>query len=139
PKRPTPTSTDAMRLLDLTLGQSAEPPADGLDLGVVELATLVDEAAFAGLHLGDPLAGERAVLDASEDLAHVLAHVLVDDLRTARMASVLRGVRDRRVHPLEAAVVDQVDDQLELVEALVVGDLRLVPRLDERLEAELDQ
>jgi hypothetical protein len=36
-------------------------------------------------------------------------------------------------------LVHQVDDQLELVEALEVRDLGLVARLDERLEAVHDQ
>ena len=43
------------------------------------------------------------------------------------------------MHSLDPALPDQVDDQLQLVQALVVGDLGLVARLDERLEAELDQ
>ena len=62
--------------------------------------------------------------------------VLVDDLRADRVRSVLGGVGDRVVHALDAAFPDQVDDQLQLVQALVVGDLGLVARLDERLEAE---
>ena len=43
------------------------------------------------------------------------------------------------MHPLDPAFEDQVGDQLQLVQALVVGDLGLVAGLDERLEAELDQ
>ena len=40
---------------------------------------------------------------------------------------------------LEAALPDQVDDQLQLVEALVVRDLGLVAGRDEGLEAGADQ
>ena len=94
---------------------------------------------LADVHLGDPLARERPVADLAEHLAHVLAHVLVDHLRAARVAAVLGGVGDRVVHPLDAALVDQVDDQLHLVQALVVGDLGRVAGLDERLEAQVDQ
>ena len=43
------------------------------------------------------------------------------------------------MHALDPALEDQVGDQLQLVQALVVGDLGLVAGLDERLEAELDQ
>ena len=43
------------------------------------------------------------------------------------------------MHALDPALPDQVGDQLQLVQALVVGDLGLVAGLDERLEAELDQ
>ena len=39
----------------------------------------------------------------------------------------------------EPALPDQVDDQLQLVQALVVGDLGLVPGGDERLEAGADE
>ena len=42
-------------------------------------------------------------------------------------------------HVAQAALVDQVDDQLDLVDALEVGDLRLIAGLDQRLEAGLDQ
>ena len=42
-------------------------------------------------------------------------------------------------HLGEAALVEQVDDQLELVQALEIGDLGLVAGLDQRLEAGDDQ
>src|SRR6266404_245752 len=71
--------------------------------------------------------------------AHVLPHVLVDDVRADRVRAVLGRVGDRVVHPLDPALPDQVDDQLQLVQALVVGDFGLVTGFDERLEAELDQ
>ena len=41
--------------------------------------------------------------------------------------------------PREPALADQVDDQLQLVQALVVRDLGLVAGLDERLEAGADE
>ena len=94
---------------------------------------------LAGVHLGDPLAGERPVLDLAEHLAHLGANVLVDDAVAAREVSVLGRVGDRPAHVREAALPDQVDDQLQLVQALVVRDLGLVARLDERLEAGSDQ
>src|SRR5690606_28159617 len=37
------------------------------------------------------------------------------------------------------ALIEQVDDQLELVQALEVGHLGCVPGLDQRLEARLNQ
>ena len=43
------------------------------------------------------------------------------------------------MHPLDPALEDQVDDQLHLVNALVVGHLGRVAGLDERLEPGLDQ
>ena len=61
------------------------------------------------------------------------------DPRAARVVAVLGGVGDRVAHPRQAALVHQVDDQLQLVQALEVRDLRLVAGLDERLEPGLDQ
>ena len=58
-----------------------------------------------------------------------------DDARAARQVAVLGGVADELVHLGEAALVQQVDDQLQLVQALVVGDLGLIAGLDQRLEA----
>ena len=53
--------------------------------------------------------------------------------------AVLGGVGDRVVHVGDAALVDQVDDQLHLVQALEVGHLRRVAGLHQRLEAGADQ
>ncbi len=58
---------------------------------------------------------------------------------TAREVAVLRGVADVLVHLLEAAFVQQVDDELHLVHALEVRDLGLVAGLDQRLEAAHDE
>src|SRR3954447_12764864 len=124
---------------DLTLVERTQPRADLLELRRRERAAVLVEARLPAVHLGDPFARERAVADARQGSAHVLPHVLVDDLRSDRVRPVLRGVGDRVVHPLDTALPDQVGDQLQLVQALVVGDLGLVAGLDERLEAELDQ
>jgi hypothetical protein len=60
---------------------------------------------------------------------------LGDDLRAGHVLAVLGVVGDRVVHVGDAAFVDQVDDQLELVQALEVGHLGRVAGLDQRLEA----
>ena len=74
-----------------------------------------------------------------EDLAHVRARLVGDDALAARVVAVLGRVGDRVAHPGEALLVHQVDDQLELVQALEVGHLGVVAGLDERLEAGLDE
>ena len=94
---------------------------------------------LAAVHLRDPHLRELARADVVEDALHALAHVRVDHARPAHVVAELRGVRDRPAHVLEAALPDEVDDQLQLVEALVVGDLGLVARGDEGLEAGADQ
>src|SRR4051794_8304291 len=139
PRRPTGTSIDAMQLPDLASLQRPQPAADRLDLRRGEGGALLEQLRLARLDVRDELACERPVLHCLEDGAHVLAHVLVDHERPPRVAAVLGRVRDRLVHPLEPALVDEVDDQLELVDALPVRDLRLVAGLDEGLEAERDE
>src|SRR5262245_24874691 len=126
-------STDAMCLGQLAALQAAERLADLFDLRLGELLPVLDEARGAAVHLGDPLAREAPVLDRAQHLAHVLAHVVVDDPRADGVRAVLGGVTDRVVHPLDAALVDEVDDELDLVQALVVGELGRVAGLDERL------
>ena len=63
----------------------------------------------------------------------------VIDALAARVVAVLGGVGDREAHAGEALLVHQVDDQLELVQALEVGHLGVVAGLDERLEAGLHE
>src|SRR5438045_4177713 len=117
----------------------AEPRADLLDLGPPGLLAHLLEVREAVLGLSDPLLRELAALDLVQDAAHLRAGLLVDDARSARVVAVLRGVGDGVPHPAHPALVEEVDDELELVEALEVGDLGLVSRRDERLEARGDQ
>ena len=79
---------------------------------------------FGAVALGDPLPRERAVLDLAEDLLHLGLRGGVDDARAAGQVAVLRGVRDREALVGDSALVHEVDDQLELVQALEVRDLR---------------
>ena len=113
--------------------------ADTLDEMLLALALQRVEHGAVGHVLQDPLARELATLDLGEQLAHGLAHVLVDDARAAREVAVLGGVADAVAHPGDALLPHEVDDELELVEALEVGDLRLVAGLDERVEAGRDE
>src|SRR5260221_8655461 len=106
-----------------------------LEVGL-EQAPVVGAARFA---LADPLARKAAAADFLEYLAHLLAHALVDDARAARQVAEFRGVADVLVHLGDAPFVQQIDDELQLVQALVIGDFRLIARLDERLEALDDQ
>ncbi len=53
--------------------------------------------------------------------------------------AVFGGVRDRIAHVGDAALIEQVDDQLGFVEALEIGHFRRVAGLDQRLEPGLDQ
>src|SRR5215470_6421422 len=82
PSRATGTSTDAMDLRGLLADvQRPQARADLLELGLGELLAVLVEDRLPAVHLGDPLAREGAVADRCQHVAHVLAHVLVDDLR----------------------------------------------------------
>ncbi len=107
-------------MLRTRLAQCIEPPAPA-----------------AGL--GDPLAREAAGLDVGQDTLHRGPHFLRHDLRAPGVVAVFGGVADRVPHELHPAAIHQVHDQLQLMHALEIGDLRRVSRGRERFEAGLDQ
>ena len=84
--------------------------------------------------------GERARSGSRRGSSSSRARVASSTTRgPADVVAVLGGVADRVAHVVEAAAVHEIDDQLQLVQALEVGDLRLIAGLDQRLEAGLDQ
>src|SRR5882724_8759577 len=95
-----------------------------------ELAVVL---AAAGVLL-DPLSGELARLHFLEHLAHLVLHAVIDDSRAASEIAVLGRLADELVHLAQAAFMQQVDDELELVQAFVIGDLGLVAGFHQRLE-----
>ena len=96
------------------------------------------ELGAAGVVLGDPLLREAAALDVGQDVPHRLLDAL-GHARAAHVVAVLGRVADAEAHVVEAAAVHQVDDELELVHRLEVGQLGLVAGLHERLEGGLDE
>src|SRR5690606_12160280 len=103
----------------------AQLPADDLDLVTALLVAHPLEALLAGAVLGDPLAREGARLDLGEDLPHRLAGLGPDDPPAAREVAVLGRVGDRVAHAGDALLVHEIDDQLELVQDLEVGQARV--------------
>ena len=83
--------------------------------------------------------GELAGLDLGQNLLHLGAGLLVDDARAARVIAVFGGVRNRIAHVAEAALIDEIDDQLQFVQALEIGDFRGVAGFDQGFEAGADQ
>ena len=57
------------------------------------------------------------------------------DARAGDIFAVFGGVRDRIIHVGDAALIDEVDDQLHFVQAFEIGHLRRIAGLDQRLEA----
>src|SRR5229473_7541256 len=117
----------------------AQLRAELLD-GVLLLAlTRRQEVRAALFVLFDPGFCETAVADLREDLAHLFSRLFGDDARSGGIITLLGGIADGVTHVAEAAAVNQVDDELELVEAFEIGDLGLVACLRECLEARFDQ
>ena len=69
----------------------------------------------------------------------LLAGLLGDQALAGAVVAVLGGVGDGVAHLGEAALVDQVNDQLHLVYTLEVSVLRRIAGLDQRLKASLHQ
>src|SRR5690606_19248904 len=119
---------------------AAQLSADGLKLALLVLLAHLEEAlALTFSDLREPLLGKGAILDLVQKSLHLLAHVLINDLRAGVVVTVLSRVTDRVAHVLQAALVHKVDDKLKLVEALKVRDLGLVAGLDQRIEPGFDQ
>ena len=93
----------------------------------------------ARLILQHELLGELAGLDLGQDALHLSLGLAGDDARTTGQVAVLGGVGDRVAHVGDAALVDEVDDQLHFVQTLEVGHLGRVTGLDQGLETGLDQ
>src|SRR5699024_718390 len=65
--------------------------------------------------------------------------LLGDQAVAGAVVGVLSGVGDRVTHLGEAALVDQVNDELHLVAGLEVGHLGSVAGLNQRVETSLDE
>ena len=97
------------------------------------------EAGLAGVALVDPVAGEAAGLNIGQDAPHLGPGLLGDDPRAAGVVAVFGGVGDRVAHVGHAPLVHQVDDQLDLVEALEIGHFGRVAGFDQGVERRGDQ
>src|SRR5262245_44390823 len=113
--------------------------ADLLDLVALLLLAQSLEVLLAGAVLRDPLPREVAGLDVGEDLLHRLPPLGTDHAWAPGEVAVLGRVRDRVAHARDALLVHEVDDQLELVQALEIGEARVVAGFDQRLEPRLHQ
>src|SRR6185312_11727886 len=103
--------------------QSPQPRADLLDGVALSLCAQLGEVRPAVVVLGNPLLGEATVLDLGEDPAHLVFDLRRDDPRSTGEVAVLGGVGDRVTHPGDTALVHQIDDQLDLVQAFEIRDL----------------
>src|SRR5574341_146803 len=80
-----------------------------------------------------------AALDVLQRRPHGGAARLVDHFRAGDILAVLGVVRDRVVHVGDAAFIHEIDDELQLVQALEIRHLRSVAGFHQRLEAGLHE
>jgi hypothetical protein len=113
-------------------------PTSSIWCGVVHAADAL-EAGHARPYSCIQSRGELAGLDVVQHALHLGLGLGGDDARAGDILAPLGGVGDRVVHVGDAALIDQVDDQLHFVQALEIGHLRRVAGFDQRLEAGADQ
>ena len=65
--------------------------------------------------------------------------MLVNNARTPSVVAIFRRVADGISHVPEPALIEQVDDELQLMQTLEIRDLGLISRFDQRLERGLYQ
>src|SRR5690606_29551730 len=117
----------------------AQLRTDLFDLGFgIDAATRDERRGTGGIFQNEAL-GVFTGLDVLEALAHGSAGLVGHDARAGHVLAILRVVGDGVVHVGNAAFVDQVHDQLELVQALEVGHFRRVAGFRQRIETGLDQ
>ena len=97
------------------------------------------ESRPALLVLGDPRPAYVPFWISSSIRRIVLLGLFGHDSRAAGVVAVLGRIADGVAHVVQAAAVHQIDDQLQLVHALEIGDFRLVACLHQRFEAGLHE
>ena len=91
------------------------------------------------LVLKEEFASELTVLDFLKDFAHLLLGFFIDDARTAGVIAEFRRVGDGVTHVAEAALIEEVDDELHFVHAFEISHFGLITRFDEGFETRLDE
>src|SRR5215813_8761861 len=104
---------------------------DGMLLFSFALGKEVRAASFV---FGNPFLCEAAVANFCEKLLHFVASLLCDDARAGGVIAMLGGVTDGITHVAEAAAIDEINDQLQFVEAFEIGDFRLIAGVRECFE-----
>src|SRR5215831_13337893 len=120
----------------------AQLGAHMLDWMLGELGAHRLERGLVHLVLEHPVLDEAARLNVAEDALHLSLGFRRYYARTGDVFAVFGGVGDRVVHVGDAALVDEVDDQLYFMDALEIRHLGRIAGLDQRLVAgfhQLDQ
>ena len=73
-----------------------------------------------GAHVKQELFCKSTILDIGQDLLHCFLGIFGNDLRTCDVIAVFSGVGNRISHACETGLIDQVNNQLHLMDALEV-------------------
>src|SRR5215471_18066108 len=65
--------------------------------------------------------------------------MLVDNARTSSVVTVFGRIAHRISHVTQTALIEQIDNELQLMEAFEISDFRLVSRFNQRLEGHFHQ
>src|SRR5581483_48813 len=97
------------------------------------------EAGTTGLILQNPARGERAILNFTQYVVHLLAYMLIDDARAGDVIAIFGGIADGVAHIVHTTLIEQIDDQFHLVHTFEVGNFRLIASFYERFKTCADQ
>ena len=86
-------------------------------------------------HVYQEILRKGSILDVAEDLLHGLLGLFGDDLRAGDVSAVLSSVGYGVPHSAETGLIDQVNDQFHLMDALEVCISRIIASLNQRFEA----
>src|SRR5713101_410447 len=118
---------------------AAQVRSDRFDLMTLLSLAQGGEILAPSLVLVDPFARKRAGLNVGKNLLHRSASFVTHNFRSTGQVAILSCVRDRVAHPVQAALVNEIDNQLHFMNALKVRDLRLITGLDQRFKTFLHQ
>ena len=88
-------------------------------------------------HVKQEVLSKGTVLNVRENLLHSFSGFIGNDLRAGDIVAVLSGVGDGVAHSGEAALIDEVDDELHLMDALEVSVSRVVASFAEGVKTSL--
>jgi len=97
------------------------------------------ETSLPNLVFQHPVPRELAGLDFIQHALHLRLGLLCDDPGAAGVIPILSRIRNGVTHVRNTTFVDQIDDQLDLVQALKIGHLRGVTGFGQRLVTGLNE
>src|SRR4051812_43731032 len=96
---------------------------------LLKLQALLLEPGETLLMIFAQLVSKLAILNAIENIAHALPHVIIDQFGSCLISSKLRGVADRKHHVSQSALINQVCDLFYFMAAFQIRKFRRISSL----------